>query len=123
MAELLAPVIAIRSHPEAFRDRAATYFVDNLSAVSAMVCGASRASDLSKMGLAFSAMSHDLGSPYWVEWVPSASNAADDGSRLGAAETTARSLGIPMAESSFDSLCLTNLLGLTPAQIVHLLLG
>ena len=123
MAELIAPIIALRSHPEVFTDRAATYYIDNVVAVSALVLGASRAADLSKMGLAFSCMSHKLNFPHWIEWVASASNAADDGSRKGAAESTARSLGIPVSGSNFEQAWLRDILQASPAEIVRTVLG
>ena len=119
MAEMLAPVIAIRSHPDMFRGRAATYFIDNVAVVSALVCGASRAPDLSRMGFALSAISHSLGCPYWIDWVPSASNIADDGSRRGSSETAARELGIDVSPAVFPAAALSDILRSTPAQIVR----
>ena len=71
------------------------------------------------MGLAFSAISHSLGCPYWIEWVPSASNIADDGSRPGSAETTARDMGIQISPAVFEAAGLSDVLRHTPAQIVR----
>ena len=60
----MAPLIAIKSYPECFRDRAATFFIDNVVVVAALVRGASRAPDLSKLGLAFTALAHSVGCAY-----------------------------------------------------------
>ena len=103
MAELIAPVIAIRSHLDLFREVAATFYIDNVVAQCALVRGASKAADLSLMGLAFMTRCHALGCSYWIEWVPSNSNLADDGSRRGSVEASARALNIHITEASFDS--------------------
>ena len=118
LAELIAPLIGIKSHPEYFQDRAATFFIDNVVAVAAVVRGASRASDLSKLGLTFTALVHSVGCAYWVEWVSIASNLADDGSRRRSVETSAQALGIPINRSPFNGAWLTDLLQSTPTEIV-----
>ena len=91
----------------------------NVVAVAALVRGASRAPDLSKLGLAFTALAHSVGCAYWVEWVPSASNIADDGSRRGPTETSAKALGIPVDRSPFDGAWLSDLLRCSPLEIVN----
>ena len=39
VAELLAPVIALRNHPEVFRGAAATWYIDNVAAVPPSFAG------------------------------------------------------------------------------------
>ena len=58
-----------------------------------------------------------------MEWVPSASNLVDDGSRRGSVEGSARALGIPIAEASFDREGLTEIFRATPVDLVASLLG
>ena len=123
MAELLAPLIALMTYPGIFAGKAATFYNDNLVAVSALINGASRAAELNTIGLAFALSAHRLNCPYWVEWVPSASNIADDGSRRGSAERTAQSLGIPVTSSKFSFKVLADFLALTPAQLVRHIMG
>ena len=122
MAELVAPLIAIRSFPALFEGRAATFFNDNVAAVSALVLGASRAQDLSCLGLAFNLIAHSLSATCWHEWVPSASNIADDGSRRGAAETTAQAMGIAVSPQPFPP-DISQLLRTSPRELALHILG
>ena len=121
MAELLAPVIAVRSHPHLFQGRAATFYIDNVVAVMALVRGASRAIDLSNMGLASTMLCHHLSCQYWVEWVPSESNLADDGPRRGSVEASARALGIPVTETSFQMAAFVDIVRSKPVDLVKAL--
>ena len=75
------------------------------------------------MGLAFTMLSHQLGCVYWIEWVPSPSNLADDGSRRGSAETAARSLGIPVTQTECNGEALGEILRATPVNLVEWILG
>jgi hypothetical protein len=86
------------------RHRAAILFIDNMSAMSAFVTGKSRAADISSLafGLQYKMISIDLHP--WFEYVPSVSNIADGGSRIGIGCQMAHSLGISLVYKEFPEL-------------------
>ena len=93
-----------------------------MAAVSALVLGASRAPDMCKLGMAFNLYASKLQCRVWQEWVPSASNIADDGSRRGPAQTSALSLGVTVTSVPLPSDA-RQLLQCSPQQLVASVLG
>ena len=103
LAELVCPLLALLSKPELFRHRAVTSFVDNQASLAILVHGKSTAWDLSLLGAAANMLLAELRSTAWFEWVASASNIADGGSRIGPDDPTAAAVGIKLAWADFDS--------------------
>jgi len=95
-AELFGPLLALLMDFEGLDHTVATFYLDNMSGLCALVSGSSRAPDLA--GLA-SGMHLGLARRSvwaWFEFVDSASNPADGGSRVGVQDDLAWQLGVPL---------------------------
>ena len=95
-AEALAVPLMFRDAAASVCDRQGLHFIDNLAALSGFVKGYSTACDLSTLYLSTSCRGATLRTNIWYEWVPSASNPADGGSRVGLGCPLAHALGIPL---------------------------
>ena len=79
--ELLAAIAAYSTFPEVLAGEQVIHFVDNTSAVAALVKGYSRAPDSVTLVHLFAALRLHLRMDVWVQWVPSKANIADLPSR------------------------------------------
>ena len=119
MAELLAAILSLLLHPKAFLGHAVTWHIDNIAAIQWLVKGSSKASDLAHMSMCFHAMLALLKTIAWFEYVASASNPADGGSRWGTADLLAPQLGIHLAHERFPTF-LNGIFEKSPAQVLRL---
>ena len=83
MGELLGVVLLFRHFPEALRKQSSIAFVDNMGVIHTVVNGASSEADIGAMTVALHRKMSALACTVWWEYVPSASNIADGGSRDG----------------------------------------
>ena len=81
--ELLAGPLALSIHAARLAGRSATWYVDNVSAASALIKGASPVADSSPMALVASLLAAAAGCRLWFEYVASAQNPSDVLSRDG----------------------------------------
>ena len=81
--ELFTAYTAVANEPEVFRNADVLWFIDNISAVMAIIKGASAKADLCAITVALHALFARLGARVWIEYVESASNPADGLSRDG----------------------------------------
>jgi hypothetical protein len=79
--ELVTPVATVFTLADRLRDARVISFVDNLPAASCLVSGHSTQMDLQCMTTLFHKLVLELRIRFWVEWIPSAENIADDTSR------------------------------------------
>ena len=80
-AEVLAPLLAIRSKPSWFAGRDVVSYIDNTGALCAYAKAGSSDVESAKMVHAFHAWSVMLGARVWFSWVPSKANISDLPSR------------------------------------------
>ena len=78
-AALAAPAIS----PEVFQNREIVWFIDNESAVSSLIRGASRPEDLNHVAALSTVTFAKLQAKVWFEWIDTESNPADGLSRAG----------------------------------------
>ena len=76
-AEIIAAIAVYYSLPDMLRGRPVVYFIDNTSALSAMIHGYTRQPDCARLVNVFHAQALRLGCEYYFEWVPSKANIAD----------------------------------------------
>ena len=81
-AEAVAPVVAVLSDPDAFRDREVVHYIDNSGALFGLGKGASRDVPTARLVHVFHALAAALGMLVWFSYVPSKANVADLPSRL-----------------------------------------
>ena len=82
-AEAIAVPEAILDAPEALAGRQVTWYIDNESACSSFIRGASRQEDVSEI-IAIALLSvAKINAVIWFEWIDSHSNPSDGLSRLG----------------------------------------
>ena len=98
VGELLAVCLAFRHFPEALAGESLISFVDNIAVIHIIVNGAASVPDLSVFAQALHRRIAELGISVWWEYVPSASNISDGGSRVGCSDPTALEAGIPLTE-------------------------
>jgi hypothetical protein len=79
--ETVAPLVAMLSRPEQFRDREVILFVDNTQAVYTLASGYARQHDTARLVHMFHCLCAALGARVWLEYVPSGANIADQPSR------------------------------------------
>jgi len=103
-AELFGPLLALLWDFKGLEHTAATFFLDNMSGLCALVSGSCKAPDLAGLasGLHLGLAKHSVWA--WFEFVDSASNPADGGSREGVTDDMARRFGIPLRLVSFPCL-------------------
>ena len=103
-AELFGVILALLFDFQGLEHTSAMFFIDNMSGLCALVAGSSRAPDLASLpsgthlGLARKSVWA------WFEFVDSASNPTDGGSREGVSCKVARGLSIPLRWVSFPSM-------------------
>ena len=81
--ELLAGPLAMLLHEQAMKGRYVTWYVDNTSAVSALIKTCSPTADNSPMALVSGLMAARAQMRIWYEWVPTHQNESDGLSRDG----------------------------------------
>jgi len=81
--ELLAGPLCAHLFADDLRDRAATWYIDNTSACSALIKGSSPTADSSALALVASLLLSSISCRLWVEYVHTAQNPADKLSRDG----------------------------------------
>ena len=81
--ELLCAPVALSAWRQQLQGRQVTWYVDNTSAVAAMIKGASPQVDSSPLALQAALACVHLGCRLWIEWVPSHQNLSDGLSRQG----------------------------------------
>ena len=81
--ELFVPYTAMANEAEVFAETDVVWFIDNMSAVMALIKGASAKADLCAITVALHAIFARLNVRVWIEYVESASNPADGLSRAG----------------------------------------
>ena len=98
---MYAVVMLLRAFPELLQGRSSVCFVDNMGVIHNIVNGAARAIDLSVLALSVHRLLAQLASTFWWEYVESASNIADGGSRDGISCQLAAAEGITLADFPF----------------------
>ena len=101
LGEALAPTLAIKFHPNEFRDTLPIFHIDNMSVLSALVLGNSKVIDLSIPTYTAALYAIKLRCCPWWEHVESAANVADGGSRVGVSCPVAKRLGITLQWQSW----------------------
>ena len=101
IGELLAVCLAFGCFPHVLKSSSAIAFVDNMSVIHIAVNGAAKHADLSSFTHALHHRIALLNTDVWWEYVPSASNIADGGSRVGVACDMAAAKNIPLREIPF----------------------
>ena len=101
VAESLAVTMLMKDGLPAFWGFALTACIDNLASLCVLVIGYSKLADLSGIYLAGARQMDVLDIPVWYEWVPSASNIADGGSRVGVEDPDAATLGTILKQGVF----------------------
>jgi len=104
VAEALAVILMLGFEAEMLRHRAVILFIDNMSAMYAFITGKSRAADISSLAFALQYRMISINLHPWFEYVPSVSNIADGGSRIGIGCQMAHSLGISLVDKEFPEL-------------------
>ena len=103
MAESLAVVIGWRATKQYIGGCSLLCFIDNLAALSGFVNGHSQVHDLSSIYAGAGVAARAFGLAPWFEYVPSPSNIADGGSRIGIADPVARLAGISLSPAEFPT--------------------
>ena len=95
-AETLGPLLALWFANRILASTAATFFVDNISGMCCLNKGGSRKRDLSavNLGVTLGLCRYDI-RPWW-DYVESASNVSDGGSRVGLQDLDAPKLGVKL---------------------------
>ena len=106
VTELVAALLPLLLYPGLFKRTAVTFFLDNQSALMSLVKGGSRAVGLNHLSMVTHATILTREALAWWEYVPSASNAADGGSRTGHRDALARTLGVPLVQKVFPQFML-----------------
>ena len=83
IAETMVPITALHCNPELFRDRDVIWFVDNESACSTLIRGASKEEDVNGIAECTQFQCLHLNTRIWYEWVDTKANPADKLSRDG----------------------------------------
>ena len=100
VGELFAVMIAFYYMADAFKDTSAICYVDNVGVIHTIVNGASSQVDLGALTHGLHFRLAQLRASVWWEYVPSPSNIADGGSRVGIGCPLAKIAGISLSEVS-----------------------
>ena len=103
-AELLGPVMAAYYRPDLLHNTTASFYIDNMSGMCALVKGSSRKGDLSAIASALHLRMVEIGCKPWFDYVETLSNSADGGSREGCSDPVAEALGIPLTQYPLPAL-------------------
>ena len=112
--EALGPVLALMFEPEMLSNCLASFWIDNLSALSGIVPGNSTAADLGSIAFGVHLCLAKRAVRAWWDYVPSASNIADGGSREGVSDPVAAAAGISLRQVDFP-MSLSELIYAKPA--------
>ena len=107
VAELLAALVPLIRRLPLVMGAFVTSHLDSMTAICSLVKGNSKAWDLASLSMVYNALLTPARANAWFEWVPTASNPADGGSRVGVSCSVARALDIslnvvPFPECLFD---------------------
>ena len=101
IGEMLAVCLLFRFFPNLIQGGSNIMFIDNMGVIHSIVNGSSASIDLCAFASALQKRCAQLDSVNWWEYVASASNISDGGSRVGiTCEQTARA-NIPLSDVSF----------------------
>ena len=89
-------MMAFLYFPQVFSDASSINFVDHMGVIHVIVNGASSQVDLGAMALGLHRRLAQLRTSVWWEYVPSPSNIADGGSRVGITCPMAAEVGIKL---------------------------
>ena len=103
-AEALACLLGPHNWPEAFRGRDVMHYVDNTSALTGCIKGGSGVEDSNCIFQLHALQLAELSCRYWVEFVESAANPADEPSRLLGPGSVSCSLGAAVHACSLPPL-------------------
>ena len=98
VGELLGPVLALLYFGAAMKGRHGTFFNDNMAAVHTLVKGGAKVEDAAAVAWAIHIRLVALDITVWWEWLQSASNPADGGTREGTKCPFAQAVGCPVEE-------------------------
>ena len=104
VGELFAAFFAFLWFPSVLAESSVVGYVDNMGVIHTVVNGASTAVDLGSISMALHRRTVHLKCRVWWEYVASASNISDGGSRIGVACEVSRAAGISLREVAFPSL-------------------
>ena len=96
IGEMLGVMMAFKHYSSVLKSQSVICYGDNMGVIHAIVNGICKARDVSAFVLALQHKIVNLKCSVWWEYVASASNLADGGSRDGISCTMAESLGIPL---------------------------
>ena len=113
--EALGPVLALMFEPEMLSNCLASFWIDNLSALSGSVSGNSTAADLGSIAFGVHLCLAKRAVRAWWDYVPSASNIADGGSCEGVTDPIAAAAGISLRQVGFP-MSLRDLIYTKPAS-------
>ena len=117
VAELLAASAPLIRHLSLVVGAFVTSHLDSMTAIFSLVKGNSKAWDLASLSMVYHALLTSARVNAWFEWVPTASNPADGGSRVGVSCSVARALDIPLNVVPFPE-CLFDWLESGPTDIL-----
>ena len=103
VAELIAPMVMIFHEHRHLKGTSGIVFVDNMAALCALATGASKVADVDALSFASRLWLLKIACDLWYEYVASASNISDGGSRIGVQDKLAASAGISFREVSFPA--------------------
>ena len=103
-AELLTPLVCFFHEWRQLRGALVTAYIDNMSGLCMLVSGTARARDLSACSFATHLGLTLLGCRVWWEYVDSAANSADGGSRNGVLDAHAAALGFALRRVALPAL-------------------
>ena len=101
MGELLAVCLIPRFFKEYIQNASNISFIDNMGVIHSIVNGAARAIDLGVVTHALHRKLANLKADFWWEYVASASNISDGGSRIGITCPLAKEAGIHLTYVDF----------------------
>ena len=91
-------MLAFKHYTEVLQKQSIICYGDNMGVIHSIVSGICKARDISAFVLALQYKLVDMACSVWWEYVASASNLADGGSRDGISCEMAAALGIPLKE-------------------------
>ena len=101
MGELLAVCLIPRYFSDAISELSNISFIDNMGVIHSIVNGNARIADLCAFTHALHRKLAKLKADFWWEYVASASNISDGGSREGVTCPIARQAGIELCQQEF----------------------
>ena len=117
VAELLAALVPLIRHLPLVLGALVASHLDSMTAICALVKGNCKAWDLANPSMVYHALLTSARANAWFEWVPTASNPADGGSRVGVLCGVAKALNIPLTVVPFPE-CLFGWLESGPIDVL-----